>query len=208
MPTTLLEYNLDSLAVGTNIKNAGNGYYVGDQSGTGATASVQTYPTGKAGYSAGRNSARNVTAGGLWCYIGTTATYTDVDWRGTYTTGSTQGILVVRSQNDSFFASGYGIRFLLTSIEFVKICGGNIYALSSISNTHSLSNGIVFRILMEGLVMKVWFNGQFLGQYDFTGNVLCGSATYNSGGCGAITINSTQYIGPTRQQNTAGVMPL
>jgi hypothetical protein len=205
MATTLLEYNLDSLAVGTNIKNQGNGWYVGDQSGSSATASVQAYPTGKAGYSAGRNCVRNVTAGGLWCSIATTASYTDVDWRGTYTCSSTTGVLFVRTQNDGFFASSYGIRFLTSNtVEFVKLCGGNIYSQASYTVNHSLSSGVVFRLLMVGLVLYVWINGTYVGSYDFTGNVLCGSSVYNSGGCGALTINATQYIGGTKPLDTAG----
>jgi hypothetical protein len=160
----------------------------GDQ-GSSATFQVQTNGTWSS------QAARVVTSPGLWyhsAYQGGFA-YTDATFR-----LANPQYVIVRQQNvTGIFSPGYYFRLLSgTSWSIGKICGGNVFQKTSGSVTYTASD-VEVRIIIDGLeITEVYVDSVLVSgaTWDFTGDVLCSSAAYNTGGLGWLNIGTTYWI--------------
>ena len=193
--------NFDKKILGTTLPQ--NGWTIRDQSTT-ATSSVGFYPVGRE-----RKCGRVTTSPAFWASAVMPGTFGDIDYRIRIAGSNTNFTYVtVRNQNIAgFFDNCYSLRLRSdqAQVDFVKQCGGNVYIRATYAKTFSMSD-VRVRIVMQGLVMHAWVNDDYIGNFDFTGDVLCSSVAFNTGGYGLVALNKTYYFMPDYPQPIIGVI--
>jgi hypothetical protein len=178
LPQPQFQENFSAYPAGTQISSL-SGWVVEDQSGGSGSTLVEP------GTVLPMAVARILPASGAWDsiqYFG--EQFGDIDLTCRVSIPSTgQLYCFVRAQNVSyFFPDAYYLRSDSAGNWAIgKSCGANIYDMITGSVTLG-SGGAFVRILVQGLVVTAYLDGVLLGSYDFTGNVLCSSAIFATGG--------------------------
>ena len=104
--------------------------------------------------------------------------------------------------NNGIFPDGYSLLIptagVGTTASLSKVCGGSPYTMLTNASMPSFdSSNCVVRMQIVGLVLSGWINGNFVGSYDFTGNVLCSAATFTTGTFCVTGFGQSFWISPT-----------
>jgi hypothetical protein len=176
----LYQEDFSSYQLGTAISSI-KGWYMYDQSGGGASANV-ALSSPLSGH-----SAQIQPASGFWDsiqYFG--QTFGDVDFSCWVALPPSEAMIFhVRTQNITWWLpdSYYLFVTALGAWSIGKACGSNTYNLLSGNAGYSVGKTQI-RIVVKGLVVTGYLNGNLLGSHDFTGDGLCSSAAYPTGGLG------------------------
>jgi hypothetical protein len=192
--------NFEAYSVGDTIAPSGlPNWYRADQ-GSAGTFQVQTNGTWSS------KAARAVTSGGLWYQVEYRGGwgYMDTSFR----LGTPNYIIVRQQALTGIFSAGYYFQLSGgTSWSLGKICGASVFSKTSGSVSYTTTD-VDVRIIIDGLeITEVYVDGVLVtgATWDFTGDVLCSSASYPTGGLGFQNFSTTYWIDDITVDN--GVTP-